>query len=145
MEYNLKDKINITKSFIDELAEKSWQEIEHIQSQIANISDTVEGKKVEKLLNSLLTSYYVFIGGLENFESINNFQEPELEITGEPVIAQEVANEPVIQTDTTVNFDQEEFTTVLEPEQEFSEPFEYFVDFDDPIGEPITDKDLYNN
>ena len=24
-----------------------------------------------------------------------------------------------------------------------SEPFEYFVDFDEPIGEPLTDDDLY--
>ena len=26
-----------------------------------------------------------------------------------------------------------------------TEPFEYFVDFDDPVGEPLTDDDLYNN
>ena len=26
-----------------------------------------------------------------------------------------------------------------------SEPFEYFIDFDDPIGEPLTDEDLYIN
>ena len=25
------------------------------------------------------------------------------------------------------------------------EPFEYFVDFDEPIGDPISDEDLYGN
>ena len=30
-------------------------------------------------------------------------------------------------------------------QDEVIEPFEYFVDFDEPVGDPITDDDLYNN
>ena len=82
-------------------------------------------------------SYYVFVGGLENFENISytpvktiRADEPVIE---EPVV---VANEPE-----EISYDEPEATST---EVEFSEPFEYFVDFDDPIGEPLTDKDLYN-
>ena len=71
MEYTLKDKITVTKDFINELAEKSWHDIEHIQNQLANLADTEEGKKVGKLLSSLLTSYYVFVGGLENIDNVS--------------------------------------------------------------------------
>ena len=140
MEYTLKDKITVTKEFIEELAEKSWRDIEHIQSQLANLADTEDSKKVGKLLNNLLTSYYVFVGGLENINNISYDQEPlidtsvapELMITDEPVIV-EPEYEPI------------EIEAPLENELEVSEPFEYFVDFDDPIGEPLTDDDLYSS
>ena len=38
--YNLKDKILITKDFLNELEAKGWQEIEYLQAQIANIPST---------------------------------------------------------------------------------------------------------
>ena len=139
MNYTLKDKLNVTKEFLDELTEKSWQEIEHIQSQLANLTDTKEGNQVRKLLNNLLTSYYVFVGGLENFDTVDFVSQTPLEVLVEPAVAEEPEprDEPV-----------EPIETVQVPvnDLEVSEPFEYFVDFDEPdLSQPkLTDADLYN-
>lgn len=142
MNYALKDKLIVTKDFIDELAEKSWQEIEYLQSQLANLADTDESKKVGKLLNNLLTSYYVFVGGLENFDSTEKYT-ASLEIDKQPELANELAieAEPDLRYETTEVNDS---TTAFVDEQEPAEPFEYFVDFDEPVGDPLTDDDLYN-
>ena len=35
------------------------------------------------------------------------------------------------------------FKTALD--NEINDPFEYFIDFEDPIGEPLKDEDLYGN
>lgn len=141
MEYSLKDKLIITKDFIEELTEKSWQEIEHIQSQITNLAGTAEGNIIKKLLNNLLTSYYVFVGGLENYDS-------NVSTSVGPVEAPTRAgntNEPVIELTPDAQCDSVEVSTTSEAIPEVSMPFEYFTDFDDPIGDPLTDEDLYNN
>lgn len=140
MEYTLKDKIIVTKEFIEELAEKSWRDIEHIQSQLANLADTEDSKKVRKLLNNLLTSYYVFVGGLENIDNIKYYQEPLIDTSEEPELM--ITDEPIIAEP---EYEPIEIEAPLENELEVSEPFEYFVDFDDPIGEPLTDDDLYSS
>ena len=140
MDYTLKDKLNITNDFIEELTYKGWQEIEHIQSQISNLSDTAEGKKVAKLLNSLLTSYYVFIGCLENFD-ITDTKPVEEPITTLP----EEDIEVVIEEEPEIVETPKVVEEPIENAFAVTDPFEYFVDFDDPIGEPLTDKDLYND
>lgn len=140
MEYNLKDKIQITKEFLNDLELKSWQEVEHLQNQIANIEETEENLNLVQLFKNLLTSYYVFIGGLENLSStgirkapvkIQDAEPVELEIPEEDLIT-----EPVEDVD---------FFAASSVDANNTEPFEYFVDFDDPIGEPISDEDLYGN
>jgi hypothetical protein len=133
MEYTLKDKLDATKDFIEELTEKGWQEIEYLQSQLTNLADTEENKKVGKLLNSLLTSYYVFVGGLENLDNSESYTvsaEPNIE----PCLAPESYEKVVTNT-----------SLAPEDKQDYAEPFEYFVDFEEPTGDPITDDDLYNN
>ena len=144
MNYELKDKINITKELLSDLEMKSWQEIEYLQAQIANLADTVAGNKVRQLLKNLLTSYYVFAGGIENLTE-QPINEPVEEVTP---VESELIIEPEIESEITIS----EPVNYAEPvetegyiDNEVSDPFEYFVDFDDPIGEPLTDKDLYNN
>ena len=145
MEYTLKDKLNITKDFLKDLEEKSWLEIEHLQNQITNIEDNAENKALIQLLKNLLTGYYVFVGGLENLDSNITTNKtidevlPEKEDTFKVVdatddnyLADLVFDEPAIEKSEPVIND-------------YSEPFEYFVDFDEPIGDPLTDDDLYNN
>ena len=51
----------------------------------------------------------------------------------EPVLEPELMYEPI------------EIEDTAETEVEVSDPFEYFVDFDDPVGEPLTDDDLYSS
>jgi hypothetical protein len=144
MDYTLKDKLIITKDFLKDLEEKSWQEIEHIQHQLTNIDEKPENAGLIKLLKNLLTSHYIFTGGLENLESeaytsgisnkIDDKKEavPEVDkTTDEDCLADIAFDEPAAKTS--------------EPVSDYVEPFEYFVDFDDPIGEPLTDEDLYNN
>lgn len=131
----LKDKIKIDNNFINDLISKSWQDSESIQNQINSIeANSPQAVKVVKLLKDLLTSYYVFTGCLENLEHEPvNITEPE------PV------EEPISIPEETVD----EKTPAINVLDEFdndivSEPFEYFVDFDEPVGEPLTDYDLYN-
>lgn len=144
MDYNLKDKFTVTEELIVELTEKSWQEIEHIQYQVANLADGPESNKIKKLLNSLLTSYYVFVGGLENFENISTEHELPTELPAEPTV--EITEEPVIESNSEETYaDLSGIQDIQQEEPDISEPFEYFVDFEDPVGDPLTDKDLYNN
>lgn len=141
MEYTLKDKISITKDFLDDLTNKSWQEIEHLQNQIANIKASPENAEVIKLLKNLLTSYYVFAGGLENLTDVETYEasEPAPE-RGSVEVDTEIETELPIENSANDSFNKD---VSMEPE-EISEPFEYFVDFDEPIGAPLTDDDLYN-
>lgn len=140
MNYELKDKINATPEFLGELEAKSWLEIEHLQAQIANLAEGPANEKLRKLFKNLLTSYYVFTGELENLSSGDTAVLPENDALDVEY------SEPEISINQHIK-DTEEFT---EPETamheiEVTEPFEYFIDFDDPIGEPLTDEDLYSN
>ena len=148
--YQLKNKLSVTDAFLDSLTNRGWQEIESLQNQIANIEETPENYEVIKLLKGLVTSYYVFVGGLENLNIA-------------PVKAQPVVNEPIVNnideldTEVTKHVDLIDDDIILtkpvetsvdiksKQSSEFFEPFEYFVDFDEPTGEPISDDDLYGN
>jgi len=135
----LKDKLTVTKDFIDELCSKSWQDIEQLQTQLANIADSDEGKKVKQLLKNLITSYYVFIGSLENLDDINYTTQDVVHVKEPEVVKIEPQAEPDIMFEP-----EDENTQAKTIDLDISEPFEYFVDFDEPTGEPLTDKDLYN-
>ena len=139
MNYELKDKINVTTDLLSDLEQKCWQEIEHLQAQIANLADGHINDRLKQLFKNLLTSYYVFTGGIETLisEPVSKVELP----VEEPVVPQTIeteliVSEPEVPDDLTI-----EDTT----DTEVHDPFEYFVDFDDPIGEPLTDEDLYNN
>lgn len=134
----LKDKIKIDDNFINDLISKSWQDSESIQNQIDSIEiNSPQAARVVKLLKDLLTSYYVFTGCLENIEygSVNAITEPEPAYTEETV---NILEEPVEEKAVDINVLDELDTDTT------SEPFEYFIDFDEPVGEPLTDDDLYN-
>ena len=135
----LKDKIKIDKNFINDLISKSWQDSESIQNQIDSIEvDSPQATKIVKLLKDLLTSYYVFTGCLENLE-----QEPINIAKSEPIHIEEPMSIP----EKSVDENSQDINTLDEFEFDdelTSEPFEYFVDFDEPVGEPLTDDDLYS-
>lgn len=135
--YYLKDKLVVTDDFLVDLETKSWQEIESLQSQIANIATSKENEGLLTLLNSLLTSYYVFVGGLEN-------------------LASGYSNTPVVEVPPKIiDLDKPMATAVAEDPElaekpipqsiDSFEPFEYFVDFEEPVGLPLTDTELYGN
>lgn len=136
MEYNLKEKLIVTKSFLDELVIKSWQDLEAIQQQIKNIdaSNTLGNKTVE-LLKTLCVNYYTFIGCLENLAETTEFDCVK--------ISDQINQEVDIQTLSNYTDSAAREFKIDTADNNF-EPFEYFVDFDAPTGEPITDKDLYN-
>lgn len=147
MNIELKDKIKITDEYLQELISKSWHESENLQRQIKalHVISSKDAKVVE-LLKQLLTNYQIFIGCLESL-SEETFEEvktkavlPEFE--SEPVVSEAVIDESL--TDE-ITFLETNSTDTLMESVEVQEPFEYFVDFDDPVGEPITDKDLYND
>ena len=149
MEYILKDKLSITKDFLDELEAKSWQEIEHLQSQIANIEVTAENAKLIQLFKNLLTSYYVFVGGLENLgsedvaaASIDNIciDKEQISTDVEKAVGSDDYHDEPCEDDIFEPVFVEKQNSAVEAD---IEPFEYFVDFDEPTGEPLSDEDLY--
>ena len=142
MNYELKDKITVSKEFLSDLEARSWQEIEHLQTQIANLAEGPQSNKLRQLLKNLLTSYYVFTGGVETLASIEdtNIEVPAEIPAEEPKLDETELDE---QEDTVVDID-DEFTLETSSATEVEDPFEYFVDFDEPVGEPLTDDDLYN-
>ena len=142
----LKDKIKVDKNFINDLITKSWEDSESIQNQIDSIEiDSEVAAKAVKLLKDLLTSYYVFTGCLENLEN-----EP-IEVV-EPIKPAKVTKPEVIVPEKLTIIPEEpvkvmpdiDIFSELDTDEADSEPFEYFVDFDEPVGEPLTDDDLYN-
>lgn len=131
--YFLKDKLKVTKDFITELENKSWAEIDNLQNQINNIETTEESKPLVQLIKGLLTSYYVFVGGLENLSleaNSENFVEVNSEKNNLAAAVEDSSKEVLNNADLISN-------------DNSYEPFEYFVDFDEPSGEPLSDEDLY--
>ena len=86
----------------------------------------------------MLTSYYVFAGRLESlltdldkkdlidtdFKKINDITEP-------------------AELDISLKETEPEIEKCPNKADKAFEPFEYFVDFDDPVGKPLTDADIY--
>jgi hypothetical protein len=139
MDFILKDKITVTKEFLGELELKSWQEIEQLQAQINSLAENDTTSKIRQLLTNLLTSYYVFTGGVEALK--DTFEATTNDVTSTEMTNYESDTEPqVAQVD---ELDIEEAHVLKH--SEIDEPFEYFVDFDEPTGEPVTDQDLYEN
>jgi hypothetical protein len=150
--YTLKDKIEVNNEFIADLITKSWHESEMLQHQAANIDTSTKlGTEVARLLKNMSTNYYVMLGCLESLS------DGELEFNEAPV-AQDTADitddditaglsiASNIITDNDISEPDanqvHNFDMPVNQEQNF-EPFEYFVDFDEPLGEPLSDEDLY--
>lgn len=146
MNYELKEKINITQELLSELEMKSWQEIEYLQAQIDNLAEGPMNEALRQLFKNLLTSYYVFTGGLENLNNEKTFVKA-AEFENKNYTEKELTVDMPIQTPAKANIYPVNNTaaplhTAVTKQVEI-EPFEYFVDFDDPLGEPISDEDLY--
>ena len=140
MEYNLKEKIEITPAFIEDLISKSWQEVESVQQQIANVNTSTKlGNEVAKLLKNMCTNHYVLIGCLEAL--MDEPADVEANTDSSAMIADKQTA-----IEATVDEVQELMTDIanepIEADPNF-EPFEYFVDFDEPTGDPLSDEDLY--
>ena len=148
MKYTLKDKLTVNKEFLADLETKSWQEIEYIQGQIANIEDIQDNKPLIQLFKNLLTSYYIFVGGIESLDDIKP-----ITVIDKVCLDKEQPSVPVEKAVGNDDYHDESceddiFEPVFVEKQDSAteaniEPFEYFVDFDEPIGEPLSDEDLY--
>lgn len=141
MNLELKNKLQISEDYIEELVNKSWQEIETLQTQVNNLESDPVSVSLKTLIKNLLTSYYVFVGGLENLqdefrELSNSFSTAEKEPLEEPELELEATSMTLAENN---QINDNKFLI----QEELSEPFEYFVDFDEPIGDPISDIDLY--
>lgn len=150
MNYELKEKINITQELLSELEMKSWQEIEYLQAQLDNLAEGPVNEALRELFKNLLTSYYVFTGGLENLNNEKTFVKAS-DFENKTYTEKELTVDMPIQTPTKANIcpvDVDNTTRSLhtvETKHVESEPFEYFVDFDEPLGDPISDEDLYGS
>lgn len=143
MEYSLKDKIEVTEEFLNELIAKNWQETEALQQQIANIDTSTQlGADVVRLLRNTCTNYYVIIGCLESLAE-GHMPKPDVEMDDEADLTQDAAMLEIPQESLSIdNLSVDTQNNKAENDTDF-EPFEYFVDFDEPSGEPLSDKDIY--
>ena len=146
----MNNKVVVDENFLNELINKSWLDSEHIQNQLENIdSSTALGMSVIKALKNLLISQHVFTGCLENLAEEISFLNITQSITDTTTIdtdSQKIVHikdktniEP--QYDETENLNSIKYSNTASE----SEPFEYFVDFEEPIGKPLTDEELYGN
>ena len=139
---------DISKELIKNFTDKSWQEIENIKLQLNSLSkNTHVEKAAHAALNDLLTSYYIFVGRLESLlddGSIANMAETEKRPAAKPEHPTVIPNVDVHNTKDTFidNIPKVQITDSTDVD---FEPFEYFVDFDEPVGNPLSDKDLYGN
>ena len=141
MDYTLKEKIEVTKEFLENLITKSWQESEALKHQIVNIDTSTNlGAGLVKILKTACTNNYVLIGCLENLLEYPDADVNELQ----DICHTQKDAEPETTTEPTAHKREELLVneTHIISKADF-EPFEYFVDFDEPVGNPITDEDLY--
>lgn len=145
MNYELKDKIAATDDFLNELAAKSWQDIDHLQAQITNLADGQINDRLKQLYKNLLTSYYVFVGGVETLLSNTAIDSAQLEVPANDEVVIDLVADGTAPTiiDAEDNFVTDDGNTKEDLVE--IDPFEFYVDFDDPIGDPLTDDDLYSN
>lgn len=142
MKNKLKNKISVDAEFLKEFIDKSWLEIDQLLSISENIESYGTNNELSRLFKNLLTSYYVFVGGLETLSEGKELQPAEAPVVNTPI--NNIAIEDNIET--TIEALPVEGESIYEVANivETTEPFEYFVDFDEPTGEPLTDEDLYN-
>jgi hypothetical protein len=144
MNYNLKDKLEVTEELLNDLITKSWQEAEALQQQAANIDTSTQlGVEVVRLLKNTCTNYYVLIGCLEALAE--NTEIHSTSVDAEPETVQDTAVQELYDDQEKIEPGPGEVSVPGAENINDFEPFEYFVDFDEPSGEPISDKDLYGN
>lgn len=137
-------------TFITSFVSRGWEEVGMLKEQIKALKEEFGGKsieKVEEIFQGLIDAYLINIGQLELFLQENNYVEV-------PDVEEIKVEEPKEEKEDEDVKDEEEIEEVIETEEEAEvketetprdfEAFEYFVDFDEPEGEALTDKDLYN-
>lgn len=143
MGYTFEEKIVVTRELLEDIAAKSWQEIESLQGQISNLAKDAGGDALSKLLKNLLTSYYIFVGGLENLSTGTIETQNCTDVQDDVTL---LATNQKAELNDVVSIPQDDIVHECPiTNTDNFEPFEYFVDFDEPSGKPLSDEDLYGN
>lgn len=160
-------------SFLTYMLSKSWDEIGNIKDQLFGLDNMYTDAEVLRApLEQLLDSHLVFAGQLEALvQGTGEIKIPEVDapvapekdapvevlpeddLGSEPIVIEPVIEpkEPVVviandaELDDDIEAKPEVKPEVKAPVKTFDTDFEYFVDFDDPVGEPLTDADLYDD
>ena len=146
MDYKLKNKIVVTEELLSELEAKGWQEIEYLQMQLNNLAEDAKIDKLRQLIKNLLTSYYVFTGSIEMLAGeYNAAASTQVDLQKANLVSDDLPVQKYVVAEQATDELDVENDSIFDERTEVSEPFEYFVDFDEPNGDPISDKDLYGN
>lgn len=150
-------------SFLTYMLSKSWDEIGNIKDQLFGLDNMYTDAEILRApLEQLLDSHLVFAGQLEALvQGTGEIKIPEPtsiapvepEVVAQEILpeddlgSQEIVIEPIVEPvddelDDNIEAPKPE---VKEPAKTFDTDFEYFVDFDDPVGDPLTDADLYDS
>lgn len=164
-----KEKEDLPITFLTSFVSKGWDEVGILRADSEAIKETYKGAfKIEKIINDLIDSYLIAIGQIEAHlekkdyldysrddllkesvkEDINidNLKIDEIDINSEkeilpepetPLIKKIEVNEP-----SSVDPANEKAKMPVAPNMD---DIEYFVDFGEPVGEKITDADLYDD
>lgn len=143
----LTDRLATDDTLISGLIESSWQETDNLKTQIAGLKASKENPLVITAITNLLNSYYIFIGELERaLDTKSNKEDSDItsNIMATQTPAEKETSYPLSKSEDPIIKNTDEEPLLKKPITP-AKPFEYFVEFEDPIGPPVTDVDLYNN
>lgn len=160
-----KEKLPI--DFLTQFVSNGWNEVGNLKASIEAIKATFKDTtKVEGILNELVDAYLIAIGQAELYMQDKNYIDQPEEIKESLTESAELKEDTEQITEElpdikTLEMDKEEDIPVeeiqdtdLKPDLDIEESinfsdeaakYEWFCDFDEPVGEKITDDDLYRN
>lgn len=164
-----KEKEDLPITFLTSFVSKGWDEVGILRADTEAIKETYKGtSKIEKIINDLIDSYLIAIGQIEAHlekkdyldysrddilkesvkEDINidNLKIDEIDINS----GREILPEPEISAGKKIKVNEIRPAYTADEKREVPvapnmDDIEYFVDFDEPVGEKITDADLYDD
>ena len=143
----------LSTTFLTSLISEGWDRVGTIKEQILTIQNEFKGyERVITALQGLMDSYLVCIGQIEAVlddesgiasadtdDDFENAAAPIVKVVDKEDRADALTSK-VAGADSQVAKDA---PLVRVRTTEPAEQFEYFVDFDEPVGSPLTDEDIY--
>lgn len=160
--------------FITTFVSDCWTKIGDLRSQLDGIKEVFTNTEgIEPILSDLIDTYLVCVGRAETLLYADKIIEEPLEFdlhdtntteientVAAPVVTAEPAEQANIEpnmeiiskpaakmTSNEVDFDSfepDQFFNIDKPKNTKFEEFEYFTDFEEPVGDKLTDSDLYD-
>lgn len=166
MKINEAKKETLPLSFVTSFMSEGWEKVGMLKEQKEAIHSSFSGTQpIEEIIQNLIDAYLICLGQIElylnkdgtveipseeelklkeNIVSSESFSASKKEIVETIGIPSNVNNISKAEIEEEKELENSQSKQQLSEDSEKPEAFEYFCDFDDPSGEPLTDKDIYN-